>query len=91
MPFRKMGHITVLDEDIDEALRKALYAKDILKGLKVYEGEISEGVDKTYAKVMSGLETFRQKMLELAEQAANNIDTDNSNEPDSSSNSRPVA
>ena len=66
-------------------------AKDILKGLKVYEGEISEGVDKTYAKVMSGLETFRQKMLELAEQAANNIDTDNSNEPDSSSNSRPVA
>ncbi len=45
-------------------------AKDILKGLKVYEGEISEGVDLTYAKVMSGLETFRQKMLELADQRA---------------------
>lgn len=30
-PFRKMGHITVLDEDINEALNKALKAKDILK------------------------------------------------------------
>ena len=30
-PFRKMGHITVLSEDIDEALKKALKAKDILK------------------------------------------------------------
>lgn len=43
-------------------------AKDILKGLKVYEGEVSEGVDQTYAKVMAGLDNFRQKMLELAEQ-----------------------
>lgn len=48
-------------------------AKDILKGLKVYEGEVSEGVDQTYAKVMAGLDSFRQKMLELAEQTA---DTD---------------
>lgn len=45
-------------------------AKDILKGLKVYEGEVAEGVDQTYAKVMAGLDNFRQKMLELAEQAA---------------------
>lgn len=30
-PFRKMGHITVLDDDIDEALNKANKAKDILK------------------------------------------------------------
>lgn len=30
-PFRKMGHITVLDTKIDEALRKALNAKNILK------------------------------------------------------------
>lgn len=30
-PFRKMGHITVLSEDLDEALKKALKAKDILK------------------------------------------------------------
>ncbi|MDZ7818909.1 MAG: 5-(carboxyamino)imidazole ribonucleotide synthase [Aliarcobacter sp.] len=30
-PFRKMGHITVLDESLDEALRKAQIAKEILK------------------------------------------------------------
>ncbi|MBV2128586.1 DUF5610 domain-containing protein [Arsukibacterium indicum] len=45
-------------------------AKDILKGLKVYEGEVEARVDQTYAKVMAGLDSFRQKMLELAEQAA---------------------
>lgn len=38
-PFRKMGHITVLDDDIDVALEKAMKAKDILKikGSKKYE------------------------------------------------------
>ncbi|RUM63904.1 MAG: 5-(carboxyamino)imidazole ribonucleotide synthase [Sulfurimonas sp.] len=30
-PFRKMGHITVLDDDLDKALEKAMKAKDILK------------------------------------------------------------
>lgn len=30
-PFRKMGHITVLDDDIDIALEKAMQAKNILK------------------------------------------------------------
>ena len=30
-PFRKMGHITVLDDDIDVALEKAMRAKSILK------------------------------------------------------------
>jgi len=30
-PFRKMGHITVLDDDIDKALEKANEAKKILK------------------------------------------------------------
>ncbi|CAA6808337.1 MAG: Phosphoribosylaminoimidazole carboxylase ATPase subunit (EC [uncultured Sulfurovum sp.] len=30
-PFRKMGHITVLDDDIDKALEKATQAKNILK------------------------------------------------------------
>ena len=29
--YRKMGHITVLDDDINEALKKAMKAKDILK------------------------------------------------------------
>ena len=30
-PFRKMGHVTVLDDNIDEALNKANQAKQILK------------------------------------------------------------
>ena len=30
-PFRKMGHITVLDDDINKALEKAMKAKNILK------------------------------------------------------------
>jgi 5-(carboxyamino)imidazole ribonucleotide synthase len=30
-PFRKMGHVTILDDDIDKALEKAMKAKDILK------------------------------------------------------------
>ena len=30
-PYRKMGHITVLDDDIDKALEKAMRAKEILK------------------------------------------------------------
>lgn len=30
-PFRKMGHITILDDDIDKALAKAMKAKEILK------------------------------------------------------------
>lgn len=41
-------------------------AKDILKGLKVYEGEVESGVDKTYSLVQQGLSSFREKMLELA-------------------------
>ncbi|MEW5681443.1 MAG: DUF5610 domain-containing protein [Pseudomonadota bacterium] len=48
-------------------------AKDILKGLKVYEGEVESGVDKTYSLVLQGLNNFREKMLELA---ANNQDAD---------------
>jgi hypothetical protein len=55
-------------------------AKDILKGLKVYEGEVESGVDQTYAKVMSGLDSFRQKMLELAEQTTNSAPSAASNE-----------
>jgi tRNA splicing ligase len=45
-------------------------AKDILKGLKVYEGEVESGVDKTYGLVMQGLNSFREKMLELAANTA---------------------
>tara|TARA_R110002126_G_scaffold255504_2_gene398472 strand:+ start:4096 stop:4719 length:624 start_codon:yes stop_codon:yes gene_type:complete len=49
-------------------------AKDILKGLKVYEGEVESGVDQTYAKVMAGLDSFREKMLELAADKSENAD-----------------
>ena len=45
-------------------------AKDILKGLKVYEGEVESGVDKTYGLVMQGLDSFREKMLEVAKAEA---------------------
>ncbi|MEW6106530.1 MAG: 5-(carboxyamino)imidazole ribonucleotide synthase [Bacillota bacterium] len=30
-PFRKMGHVTILDEDLEEARKKALRVKEILK------------------------------------------------------------
>jgi len=39
-------------------------AKAILSGLKVFEGEVEEGVGKTYELVMQGLQSFREKMLE---------------------------
>lgn len=50
-------------------------AKDILKGLQVYEGEVESGVDKTYGLVMDGLANFRKKMLE---QAANQTERESS-------------
>ncbi|MGL6123664.1 MAG: DUF5610 domain-containing protein [Shewanella sp.] len=34
-------------------------AKDILSGLKVLQGDIADGVDKTYSLVQEGLQTFR--------------------------------
>ena len=55
-------------------------AKDILKGLKVYEGEVESGVDKTYGLVMQGLTSFREKMLEMAANPPTddtNTDSDN--------------
>lgn len=39
-------------------------AKNILKGLQVFNGEIEQGVAKTYELVMQGLQSFREKMLE---------------------------
>ena len=59
-------------------------AKDILKSLKVYEGEVETGVDSTYSLVMQGLDSFREKMLELAKAAETDSDTsaDNGTEPD---------
>ncbi|WP_333609291.1 DUF5610 domain-containing protein [Arsukibacterium sp.] len=51
-------------------------AKDILKGLQVYEGEVESGVDKTYQLVMQGIAVFRERMLEISQIAA-----EGSNEP----------
>jgi hypothetical protein len=57
-------------------------AKDILKGLKVYEGEVESGVDKTYGLVMQGLTSFREKMLEMAANPpADDTNTDSDNNP----------
>ena len=53
----------VIDGGIEKGFNDA---KDILKGLKVYEGEVESGVDKTYSLVMQGLTSFREKMLEMA-------------------------
>lgn len=39
-------------------------AKAILKGLRVFEGEVEEGVGKTFDLVMQGLQSFREKILE---------------------------
>lgn len=55
--------LTVIGSGIDKGFNDA---KDILKGLKVYEGEVESGVDKTYNLVLQGLSNFREKMLELA-------------------------
>lgn len=55
-------------------------AKDILKGLKVYEGEVEGGVNKTYDLVMQGLSSFREKMLELATTPVQS-DNDDSQQP----------
>lgn len=53
-PFRKMGHITVLDENLDDALKKAQKAKEILKVKREYKNigkplvGIIMGVIQTY-------------------------------------------
>jgi hypothetical protein len=59
--------LSIIGGGIDKGFNDA---KDILKGLKVYEGEVESGVDKTYSLVMQGLNNFREKMLEMATQPA---------------------
>lgn len=50
-----------IDQGFDEA-------KDILSGLKVLEGDIAAGVDKTYALVQEGLQAFRDSFNQETEQ-----------------------
>ena len=60
---------------ISEGIEKGFSdAKDILGKLNVYEGDIESDVDKTYGLVMQGLQNFREKMLELANAAADKDD-----------------
>lgn len=40
-------------------------AKAILTGLKVFEGDVEKGVATTYDLVMQGLQSFREKMLDM--------------------------
>ncbi|MCG9711548.1 DUF5610 domain-containing protein [Shewanella insulae] len=50
-----------IDQGFDEA-------KDILSGLKVLEGDIEAGVDKTYGLVQEGLQAFRDSFNQETEQ-----------------------
>ncbi|TVP15020.1 DUF5610 domain-containing protein [Shewanella sp. KCT] len=50
-----------IDQGFDEA-------KDILSGLKVLEGDIAAGVDKTYGLVQEGLQAFRDSFNQETEQ-----------------------
>ncbi|ASP48347.1 DUF5610 domain-containing protein [Cognaticolwellia beringensis] len=47
--------VDIISGGIDQGFAEA---KDILGGLKVLEGDVSENIDKTYALVQSGLQAF---------------------------------
>ncbi|QYK05955.1 DUF5610 domain-containing protein [Shewanella zhangzhouensis] len=53
------GFMAVIGGAIDEGFKEA---RDILSGLKVLEGDIAAGVDKTYDLVQQGLKDFADKM-----------------------------
>ncbi|MCH1929522.1 DUF5610 domain-containing protein [Shewanella sp. A25] len=46
-------------------------ARDILSGLKVLEGDIAAGVDKTYGLVQEGLQAFRDSFNKKSDEASN--------------------
>ncbi|MBP7665035.1 MULTISPECIES: DUF5610 domain-containing protein [Shewanella] len=45
-------------------------AKDILSGLKVLQGDIADGVDKTYSLVQEGLQAFRDSFNKKTDETA---------------------
>lgn len=49
------GFMSVIGGAIDQGFKEA---RDILSGLKVLEGDIAAGVDKTYSLVQDGLKAF---------------------------------
>jgi hypothetical protein len=59
--------LTVISGGIEKGFTAA---KNILQSLRVYEGEVESGVDKTYDLVTKGLTAFREKMLALATRPA---------------------
>ncbi|NMD53141.1 DUF5610 domain-containing protein [Shewanella sp. DNRA4] len=48
--------MTIIGGAIDNGFKEA---RDILSGLKVLQGDIADGVDKTYGLVQEGLQAFR--------------------------------
>jgi hypothetical protein len=59
--------LNIIGGAIDQGFTEA---KDVLKGLSVYEGEIESNVDKTYDFVLKGLAKFRERMEEVSQQKA---------------------
>lgn len=58
--------LRIIGGAIDQGFNEA---KDILKGLNVYEGEIESNVDATYDFVLKGLAQFRERMEELMQKS----------------------
>ena len=48
----------------------ALKRQDILSGLKVLQGDIADGVDKTYSLVQEGLQAFRDSFNKKTDETA---------------------
>lgn len=48
--------MNIIGGAIDNGFKEA---RDILSGLKVLQGDIADGVDKTYGLVQEGLQAFR--------------------------------
>ncbi|MCH8537438.1 MAG: DUF5610 domain-containing protein [Alkalimonas sp.] len=59
--------LNIIGGAIDQGFTEA---KDILKGLNVYEGEIENSVDQTYDFVLKGLAKFRERMEEVSQKKA---------------------
>lgn len=57
--------VDIISGGIDQGFGEA---KDILGGLKVLEGEVTENIDKTYALVQSGLQAFVDALSDSDEQ-----------------------
>lgn len=57
--------VDIISGGIDQGFGEA---KDILGGLKVLEGEVTENIDKTYALVQSGLQAFVDALSDTDEQ-----------------------